>query len=78
MSEHAAELAAAPVVMLVWELGAGHHRCIVFVGPDREHLASSGELTLRHDEAEAFRLTVRQGAAAPGFRGVFERGWPDE
>lgn len=62
-------------ILLEWRPGPAHYRCAVFVGPDRDHLALAGDLLLRAEEAPAFRAVVRQGIAAPGFTGIFERGW---
>lgn len=65
-------------LLLAWERGAGHDRVIVFIGPDRDHLASCGELTMRPAEAEAFRLVVRSGIdERTGIDGIFERGWTE-
>ena len=66
------------VIKLEWRYRTPvHSRVYIFVGEDRYHLAKSGDLTLRHDEAIAFRNTVRQGIQHPGFRGIFESGWED-
>lgn len=66
------------VVLLAWDPPRGAHRRVrVFVGPDRDHLALTGDLTFREAEADQFRSTIRQGVQGPGFTGMFERGWEE-
>ena len=65
-------------IKLAWDRGPAHDRCRVFIGQDRDHLASTGELVMRRAEAEAFRLVVRSGIdPRTGIDGIFESGWPE-
>jgi hypothetical protein len=65
-------------IKLAWTPGAAHYKVRVFTGVDRDHLASTGTLTMRPDEAERFRYTVRMGVQEPGFTGIFQSGWPSD
>lgn len=42
--------------------GPAHDEVTVFVGPDIEHFANAGSLTLRHDEADEFVNAFSIGA----------------
>jgi len=61
---------------------AGHCQVSVFVASGGEHLANAGHLTLRYDEAKAFRESIRMGSGqagvAEGFSGVLESGWKED
>jgi len=76
-------MSKAVVVKLRWDRlageKAGHCQVSVFVASGGEHLANAGHLTLRYDEAKAFRESIRMGSGqagvAEGFSGVLESGW---
>lgn len=63
------------VIKLRWFRGEGHDRVTIFMGPDGDHLANCGTLTMRPEEAEHFRMTVKIGIQHPGCSGMFEAGW---
>lgn len=65
-------------IKLAWDRGEAHDDCYVFIGPDRNHFALMGRLTMRRAQSEAFRLVVRSGIdPRTGIDGIFESGWPE-
>jgi len=50
------------VIKLRVDSTGSHVRATVFVGPDVDHLAGSGELCFRHDEWMAFSASLVIGA----------------
>ena len=55
---------------------AQHISVTFFSGPDKDHMANTGSLTFTHEEAKAFRNTIRSGVHEGGYTGCFESFWP--
>lgn len=45
---------------------AQHIWLTLFAGPDRDHLAKTGQVVMKHDEVDAFTTTLFAGAAVTG------------
>lgn len=63
------------IVKLRWTPGEAFYLGELRIGPDREHLASTGTLRFRPDEAVAYRSLLFDGDYSGQAAEVIEQGW---
>lgn len=63
------------IAKLRWLPTGSHYRCLLYIGPSRDHLTLAGELTFTPEEAAAYRDLLFTGDAEGTMLEVTEQGW---